>query len=43
MARAVWMVQALGAPHDPLERTEDLARMLSTGRSVVTQVRGSVG
>lgn len=40
MARAVWMAQALGAPHDPLESAEDLARVLSTGRAVVTQVRG---
>lgn len=39
MARAVWMAQALGAPHDPLETAGDLARVLSTGRAVVTQVR----
>ena len=38
MARAVWMAQALGAPHTPLGNAEALAHTLHSGREVVTQV-----
>ena len=38
MARAIWMMQALGAPRQPLDTAEELAQLLRTTRAVVTQL-----
>lgn len=38
MARAIWMMQSLGAPRQSLDTAEELAQMLRTSRAVVTQL-----